>query len=293
MNNKIEEGFAGQISIVLPHDVRKRVSENAVIKQLYLTDIGFYPLAKHHYRERPLGSEENILIYVIEGAGEVGIGSTTFPILKDEYIIIPKNVSHWYKANQLKPWSIYWIHFTGEGEQIFKEYMGKVFALSHSPYSRINERLRLFDEIIEILSLGFSPDHLVYANLCMMHLLASFRYVEQYRKINYAGEKDVVKKSQVFMKQHIGDAMSLEELAQNAGLSVSHFSRLFKQRTRHSPLDYFIQLKVQHACQLLDYSELRVLEIANAVGYDDAYYFSRVFKKVMGVSPMIYRQRAG
>lgn len=58
----------------------------------------------------------------------------------------------------------------------------------------------------------------------------------------------------------------------------------------YSTIDYFIQIKIQQACQLLDYSNLRINEISSRIGYEDPYYFSRIFKKVTGVSPDNYKK---
>ena len=57
------------------------------------------------------------------------------------------------------------------------------------------------------------------------------------------------------------------------------------------PLDYFMQLRIQEACRWLDFTELKVLEVAEQVGLRDPYYFSRVFSKVMGMPPTEYRKR--
>jgi AraC-like DNA-binding protein len=78
-------------------------------------------------------------------------------------------------------------------------------------------------------------------------------------------------------------------MAEHAELSESHFSRLFKEQTGHSPVDYFIYLKMQHACSMLTLTQSTVKEISDTLGYSDAYYFSRLFKKVIGVSPREYR----
>lgn len=74
-----------------------------------------------------------------------------------------------------------------------------------------------------------------------------------------------------------------------AGLSVPHYSALFRRRTGYAPMDYFLRLKIQRAGQLLDTSALRVAEVASEVGCDDAFYFSRLFKKITGQSPRDYR----
>ncbi len=285
-----QEGFAGQVSVVLPDKIKKWITENPLISTLYVTDIGYYPKARYHFIERPKGAEEDILIYVVEGVGYVAIDNRKFTLRSNQFIVIPRAKQHYYMTDDKNPWTIYWMHVTGRGRIIFEGLFSKVTTIAPSDTSRIAERLRLFDEIIEILSLGYSPGNLEYANLCLLHLIASFKYIEQFRKVNYSTGKDIVKKAILYMKQHIDKKMSLEELAAHFEISVPHFSRLFRQRTRHSPIDYFIQLKMQYACQLLDYSNLRIHEVANATGYDDTYYFSRIFKKVMGVAPLHYKK---
>ena len=59
-----------------------------------------------------------------------------------------------------------------------------------------------------------------------------------------------------------------------------------------SPNDYLTQYRINRACSLLRNSKLTISNIANSVGYDDPLYFSRVFKKVKGVSPSIYLKNA-
>lgn len=81
----------------------------------------------------------------------------------------------------------------------------------------------------------------------------------------------------------------LDDMANHAGLSKSHFSRIFRDQTGYSPVEYFIHLKVQKALSLLVLTKLPVQEIARMVGYADPYYFSRLFKKIVGVSPTASR----
>ena len=80
-------------------------------------------------------------------------------------------------------------------------------------------------------------------------------------------------------------------MAEEVRLSASHFSRLFAERTGHSPIDYFIQLKIQRACQLLNNSDWSIAEVAREMGFEDQFYFSRLFRKVMNMSPREYRKR--
>ena len=286
-----KEGFAGQISIVIPKKILKWVENNHLINGLYITDIGYYPNARHHYRKRRKGADENILIYVLEGGGKISVSGKEMSIDSNQFIVIPQGNSHWYKADDQNPWTIYWIHFKGKNADFINDIAGKINLINPGRSSRIKDRIQLFNEIIENLSMGYSQANLEYANLCLYQLMASFKYIDQFRKINYSQENDVIKKAIIYMKQNLEKSYKLKEIAMKFDLSPPHFSRLFKQRTMHAPIDYFIQMKMQHACQLLDYSNLRMKEIGRQIGYEDPYYFSRIFKKVIGLSPYQYRKR--
>lgn len=93
-----------------------------------------------------------------------------------------------------------------------------------------------------------------------------------------------------FMQQHIRGQINFDTLAKHSRQSKYHFSKYFKAMTGHSPIQYFINIKMQHACYLLDSSQQSVKQVAAVLGYDDAYYFSRLFKKVIGLSPDQYRK---
>jgi len=91
------------------------------------------------------------------------------------------------------------------------------------------------------------------------------------------------------MRGNLSEKLNLNDLAVMTNLSASHFSSLFRKRTGMSPLDYFIHLKLQEACLLLLTTEIKVKDIASELGYDDQYYFSRLFSRYMKVSPLKYR----
>jgi transcriptional regulator GlxA family with amidase domain len=85
------------------------------------------------------------------------------------------------------------------------------------------------------------------------------------------------------------EPVRLDDLARNAGLSTSHFSEMFRAETGFSPTAYFTHLGIRQACRMLDPTPKRFKTIAVEAGCSDPYYFSRAFKKVMGLSPGKYR----
>jgi transcriptional regulator GlxA family with amidase domain len=96
------------------------------------------------------------------------------------------------------------------------------------------------------------------------------------------------------MKAHLSRPLRVATLAAMANRSESHYATLFCRQTGYPPIDYFIRLRIQRACQLLDSTTLSVKQVAAGAGYGDPLYFSRVFRTVMDMSPSQYRmQRKG
>jgi AraC-like DNA-binding protein len=106
------------------------------------------------------------------------------------------------------------------------------------------------------------------------------------------GEKDPIGKIErciAYMVAHLDQPMQVATLAALANVSLSHFFALFKQHTGCAPMDYFTRLRMRHACRLLGPGMVSVKEVAAALGYEDPFYFSRVFKSVNNVAPSKYR----
>ncbi len=286
---KKKEGFKGQRSVIIPESVIKEFQHELVNKQIYLTDIGFYPNARFHQRTRRNGCEQYILIYCIKGKGWFSIEGRKSVVHSNQFIIIPKDTPHSYGSSDKDPWSIYWIHFSGAIASSFCDPVEYAKTISPSKVARIEARIELFEEIFENLEMGYSKENIQYANVCLLHFLASFKYISQFRQIRKIRENDVVENAILFMKENITKKLSLHQLADESGISASHFSLLFRKRTERAPMDYLIHLRMQKASQLLDSSSLRINEVAERVGYDDPFHFSRIFKKNMGVSPKFYR----
>ncbi|XHR30492.1 MAG: helix-turn-helix domain-containing protein [Chthoniobacteraceae bacterium] len=83
--------------------------------------------------------------------------------------------------------------------------------------------------------------------------------------------------------------LTVAEMAEQVHLSSSHFSRLFRQTTGQSPIQFLLQIRIGHARHLLRETDLSVGEIANELGYRDLFFFSRQFMQKEGVSPTEYR----
>jgi AraC-like DNA-binding protein len=101
-----------------------------------------------------------------------------------------------------------------------------------------------------------------------------------------------VQKMKQLMETRINQPFDLTSLAKESGYHPGHFIRLFRQVEGVTPGTYFSRRKMQHACSLLNDPSLQVQRIAECVGFTDPLYFSRAFKKVIGMSPATYRRQA-
>jgi AraC family transcriptional regulator len=88
----------------------------------------------------------------------------------------------------------------------------------------------------------------------------------------------------------IEDEVTLDELAESAGLSTAHFSQAFQKSTGESPHQFVLRQRVERAKEMLRAAELRMLDVVVACGFKTQQHFARVFRRMCGASPTEYRQ---
>ena len=280
----------GRQRIEIPKPILKsRVLNDPWLKQLYISSLGYYPQAEGHYTYRKKGLPENFLFYCVDGYGWYKIEDKQYEVKPNEFFILPQNVEHAYGSAAENPWSIYWIHFGGEQLPHFNATHTVKEHFKPSYIKSSNDITSLFSKIYKTLELGYSIDNLMFANMCLPHYITLFLYNSKHYKANPNEKIDAVDNAILYMQARIDDNISLNDLSTHFNYSTSRFSNLFRQKTGYAPIDYFIQMKMQKASQQLDFTDRSIKDIALSLGFDDPYYFSRRFRKVIGMSPAKYR----
>ncbi|SEM06457.1 helix-turn-helix domain-containing protein [Paenibacillus sp. OK003] len=113
-----------------------------------------------------------------------------------------------------------------------------------------------------------------------------------YERGQGGAESDMVDVVASYITSHYRQNLELKELAALAGCSVRQLQRRFKQEKQLGPMEYVIQLRMENASRMLRHTDASIGEIADKLGYRDMYYFSRAFKKYVGVPPLHYRHAA-
>lgn len=283
------DGFIGEKQIDVPAAILdKYLRSQSFLDALYITYIGFYPKASFHYRERRKGCSDNILFYCLGGKGYYDTHRGSFELTAHQFAILPAHHFHRYQADINDPWTIYWVHFSGNKLGALNKFADIEQYIKPTPIKFDERFIAAWQEMYNALKGGYTVPNISYANLCLYRFISLFLFPQV--KIKPYREHDTISDSIRFMKANIHRMLTVEDMAGHFYYSTSHFSTLFKNKTGSSPLEYFIRLKIHYTCQLLDQSSLRIKEIASKVGYNDPYYFSRLFCRVMGVSPSHYRR---
>lgn len=110
------------------------------------------------------------------------------------------------------------------------------------------------------------------------------------REFESTGKKYVAEQIADYLEEHYAEKISLDQIAENMYLSPFYISKIFKSEIGESPIHYLIRVRMEKAKELLEgNSELTISEIADRVGYEDAFHFSKLFKKAYGISPSKFR----
>ncbi len=289
---KLKDGFQGECAIVLPGTVVRQMESDPFCRNLHVTDIGYYPTARYHFRERREPISQYILIYCTRGAGWYELAGKRYSVGSDQLFILPAEKPHAYGADLDDPWTIYWVHFKGEMAGIFAEGFSTPFSIPSGDDSRISTRLGVFEEIYRTLKNGYSSDNLSYSAAALYYFLGSIKYLGKYRKSHetHEGERDIVETAIHFMRENLSKRLTLADIARHVNYSPSHFSAVFSRRTGYAPVYYFNQLKIQAARRMIREGRFNFTQIAARLGFQSVHYFSRRFHIATGMSPSEYER---
>ncbi|NKI27576.1 AraC family transcriptional regulator [Arenibacter sp. 6A1] len=288
-NYTIKEGFLGQRMIVLPNEVKKHLGANPITRSFYITDLGYYPNANHHQRVREKGASEYIFIYCTKGEGWYKLDDEIIPVLPNQFFIIPKNTKHSYGAQNRNPWTIYWMHFDGAlVASLFERYCANDKKPITVPFE--SGRINLFGQIFKIYGSSYIEPQMEYANLSALNFLSSFIYSD-INNVSHNDYENLVDSIIDFLINNLDKSFTSKDIAGNFNYSSSYIFSLFKKKTGYSLIHFFNLKKIQKSCEYIKFTDMNIKEISFKLGYHDPLYFSRIFKRYMGVSPKKYRDQ--
>jgi AraC family transcriptional regulator of arabinose operon len=277
------------IRIIVPAFVQDFLAADVFSRECYPTAFGYYPSASGHRMSREQ-HHDNLLICCTSGCGVVELGSQSLSVRAGDALLLPKGSQHQYRADIDNPWTIYWVHFEGD---LAEEFLGAVRGSTQfSSVLHVGTHARLiadFETLMDTQKTGYNRRAFVHAANLLRQMLAYLSMLAPavQAKVQHAMDLEGI---HALMEEKLHGHLDLDTLAGYAKLSKYHFSNKYKALTGHSPIQYFLHLKMERACYLLDVSGISVKDVSQTLGYEDSYYFSRLFKKIIGVAPRQYRK---
>lgn len=243
------------------------------------------------YSFGPTIRDNYVLHFITNGKGKISINGETTELTAGDIFVLPKNQSIFYQADENTPWTYTWVGFSGSrAETILSQtrLLEKYFLHSHLESEILKKMIDINQT--EVQSLPMITELILIGHL--NQLLAAL--VQEF-------PNDSLKEASTLAKTYVHHAIKIihsqynspvkvSAIAEKLALSRSYLYKIFKQETGYSIKDYIVQVKMNHACQLLANPDLSITEIANSVGYQDPLTFSSAFKNQYHQSPSDYRK---
>lgn len=238
---------------------------------------------------RPRGRLDYQLLYIAAGKAHFFLGGEDVTVSAGHMVLYqPKEMQRYvyYGVDQTE---VFWVHFTGNDvKRILRSYGFRleehVFYCGKSPEYR-----KIFQEMIQELQL-IRPhyEELLAMLLRQLFILISRQFKGGFKLADYV--QDEMEAAIRYFGEYYSTPIVIDEYAAGMHRSTAWFIRSFKQYTGMTPMQYIISIRLANAKRLLSTTDYNVTEIASMVGYDNPLYFSRLFKKQLGIAPSDYKK---
>jgi len=230
------------------------------------------------------------IIYLYRGRGEFESHESGKVELKEgSVILIFPGVWHRYKPLADEEWQTYWVGFNGE---LARKIMDNLHILPENPVQELGYQKKItqiFQQIFEVGHAEFSG----YQQVLSGEVVKLAGWLHALKRKAEFGDYDadaIIRQARIII-MNSPDDISIQTVADELNIGYSRFRKLFKEYTGMAPGQYQIELKLKRAINLLYDKNKPIKEIAMESGFSSPYYFSRIFKKKLGCSPLYFRNK--
>ena len=264
-------------------NAKSKVSHDAPLVVNLVNDCfsRFEPFSYDTYNN--IGRDDYFLIYVTDGVFNTQINDTVFHLSKGAVVLYPPKYKYHYWGEP--PSKYLCAHFTGSHAEKILTDLGfslEPFVLENEFSPKIKS---LFEKMVE-QDITKAP-FLQYSLACLLEEILLTIAIARVRNSGYR----TFKKSIKYIHANYTEKIQIPNLAKMEGLSISRYTTLFSKETGKTPSEYILDLRLNRACDLLLTTDMEINAVGASSGYKDQYFFSKIFKKHMGMSPQEYRKR--
>ncbi len=253
-----------------------------------ITGAGYHNVTSHNYIWNGSTRKDNhcILQCTLSGEGELEIDGEVYSLRKGDTFIVDIPNDHCYRLPLTSQgWEIIYLEFSKESLPLFRKLYQMEGHCFHTDPKLLQLVIQLYKMAIDD-KLEDIYQNSRYAYELLMNLMSYFS--KEIERKTFSFYVDLSKK---FIEENYSQFIGVEEIANYVQLSKFHLTREFKKEVGVTPGKYLTQVRMRKAIDLLIFSQhITIEEIASQVGYNNGNYFSKVFKREIGVSPKEYRE---
>lgn len=265
------------------------------IERLNTTDLNMYQCGTerckpgHYYG--PAVRDYFLIHYISEGKGIFQVGDTIYNLSGGQGFLICPGIVTYYQADFEDPWNYSWVGFHGLKAEF---YLKKANLSAENPIFTYRKDKFIENCFKQMLESKQMPKSKEIRLLGFLYLFLS-QLIEENNQPLFLEEdinrkEQYVKKIVEFIEINYSRKISIREIARYVGLDRSYMGAIFKEHFNTSPQDYLINFRLNKACDLMKNPSLSIGDISRSVGYDDPLLFSKMFRKIKGMSSRAYRR---
>lgn len=241
----------------------------------------------HHYG--PAVRDHYLIHYILKGQGIFYVGDKTYKLSKDQGFLICPNIVTFYEANNDDPWEYIWVGFNGFKAEAYLKHANITLE---NPIFVYNKDRNLEECLSNMIAAGKYKKSDEIRLKGLIHIFLS-ELMENSNPIDVESKynKNIyIRKAVEYISDNYYRNITIEEIANYLSLSRNYFCSIFKNTLEKSPKEYLIQFRMDKACEYMHNNNLSIGDISRSIGYNDPLTFSKVFKKIKGLSPKRYRE---
>ena len=229
------------------------------------------------------------LFYIVGGKGQFLIEDQLYPVNTNHLVIINPNVTHTEVSLNAQPLEYIVLGIEGVELSITSNSDNPFCILDHFESMDITSCLRNILREMELKQPGYEDICQAFMEILIIRLMRSTDLSVPAEPQNNVGNHQCATVRR-YIDYHFKESLTLDQLAEEAHMNKYYLSHAFKREYGVSPINYMISRRINESKYLLAETDLSLSQIAQLLGFSSLSYFSQVFRKTQGVSPMEYRQ---
>lgn len=239
--------------------------------------------------------QEFLIHYILSGSGNYHTPQRDYRLEAGDVFLIYPGLPVSYETNAWDPLNFSWFGFTGQQAEATIEKLG--FERG-SCVRRLHSRYSIHSDILACMDMvenqhAFNPFILMSYLYKMIGLISESYLMDTNSKLRHHNiVQEHIRRASTYIRLNYMKSISVADIVDFVGLERTYFSKIFRENVGMTAQTYLQQVRISQAKLFLEQTSYSIKEITAFVGFQDECYFSRVFKKLEGMSPLAYRTLA-